>query len=297
MRSLLPNLILEGHSRSVLADYDYIARALVNPIDPNHAPRHPVIANIVASEARERAEVYCFDKHTTDIAWAMMNTRRRIRNVMQGVRLPFRRTFFEYETPPTRTGIFVEGDRNDCLISRIDTLNGMPDEPLLTMTLRHVDFDLLVERDDPVVDRVFYSYPVPGLENTSKLLWPEAMDATINLVAALSTFLSLGGSTVSTSKRITREGRIARKRGNPRAMGAIDSYNLVTLKLPASPHHSSATHYTRGPGVRWHTVAGHWREYAPNERRLLGWMAWIADHERGDARKGIIIKDRNVEAR
>lgn len=175
MRSLLPNLILEGHSRSVLADYDYIARALVNPIDPNHAPRHPVIANIVASEARERAEVYCFDKHTTDIAWAMMNTRRRIRNVLQGVRLPFRRTFFEYETPPTRTGIFVEGDRNDCLISRIDTLNGMPDEPLLTMTLRHVDFDLLVERDDPVVDRVFCSYPVPGLENTSKLLWPEAM--------------------------------------------------------------------------------------------------------------------------
>jgi hypothetical protein len=80
-------------------------------------------------------------------------------------------------------------------------------------------------------------------------------------------------------------------------MGAIDSYNSVTLVLPRQSYSNHSTRFKRGPGVRWHTVAGHWREYRPNERRILGWMTWIADHERGNARKGIIVKDRNVRVR
>jgi hypothetical protein len=294
MKSLIANQMVQSFLRKHCRDYNYIAEALDCPIDPNHAPRHQALAIMAAAEARKRAEVYCFDNTAWLIALQMMQTLRRRQYVFASCRPLFPRMFFEFEHDRGRDCIYVEGSRIDCWIGYITRYN---DDPVLAFSIPHVNFDVLAEtnRLPERFDCCTYEY---GPLKTRELVdLSYIANFTTYNVAAFWTFLCLG-SVATISHHITREGRIASKRGKLHAMGAIDSYNSVTLNLPRRNYSNTATqHFKRGPGVRWHTVAGHWREYKPNERRILGWMTWIADHERGDARKGVVIKDRNIRAR
>lgn len=79
-------------------------------------------------------------------------------------------------------------------------------------------------------------------------------------------------------------------RGRP----CLLSYNSVKLALPQGDIRRESIGFTRGPGVRWHEVRGHWRELTLGEQKV---MRYIWAFHRGNARLGVVLKTRNVTAK
>jgi hypothetical protein len=188
MKSLVANRMPSSALRNTVGDYDYIAKALECPIDPNHAPRHPALAIAMATEARARAEVYCFDEPTARIAFQMMNSHRRQRLVLEQCRPPYKRMFFEYQHERGYAGIFTEGNRTDCRISVIEKFADI-EEPLLSLTIPHANFDAMADAYTIPAGTSYYTYEYGPMKTQDWAGIQHAKLAT-RLVAAFWTFLS-----------------------------------------------------------------------------------------------------------
>jgi hypothetical protein len=265
---LVAEMITKSSWRKLMPEFERLAGMLVMPFVQNHMPRHPALGPVVAEELKKLAPVYRLDQPSYEAAVQIMQSSRRMEHAFNHCRAPHPRMFLEF--PDSTSGFMIEGDRDDCLISWFvgDRLcwqvRGNFDDPLGAKTTEYG----------------------PSLQNVHvSALWH---------TAAIWMYLTITGATV-VEKKLTRDGRIARNRRKPFALGAIDSYNQVRLLIPDRQYQRASTQLRHGPGVRQHDVVGHWREISVNDGGKM--LRWIAAYWRGNPKLGVIIKARNVTTR
>lgn len=275
MISLVAERIVKSSWRKSMPEYDRLARMLVVPFAPNHMPRHPALGQIIAEEIKKLAPVYRLDRPSIDAMTQIMQSSRRMEHAFYHCRAPHPRMFFEFPDDPV--GFMAEGDRDDCLISMFFCGEQLAcqvrctfDNPLAAKVTAYTAGGLYLEKNKNI--------HVTGVWHT----------------AAVWMYLTINGAT-AVENRLTRDGRLARHRRKPFALGAIDSYNQVRLLVPGGQYERSSVQFHRGHGVRFHSVIGHWREISTDDGGKM--LRWIAAYWRGNAALGTVVKVRNVEMR
>lgn len=117
------------------------------------------------------------------------------------------------------------------------------------------------------------------------------------LFDALSNATSLIVAALNTPRVVQREAvtwqPAIQKARLKRGKHPLLSFNRVKIELPkTSAHHASTMRREQGGGVRFHGVLGHLRRiekpYGPE-------LTWVSPHFRGDARLGVVVKERQVK--
>lgn len=269
MRPLVASMIVKSSWRASMPEYERLASMLAVPFAPNHMPRHSALGPTIADEIKKLAPIYRLDLPSVEAAKKIMLSSRRMEHAFTHCRSPHPRMFFEFPDDPV--GFMTEGDRDDCLIS-------------IFCSGDRLTWQVCCNFDDPLAAKV--TNFGPSMQNIHVTAgW---------YTASIWMYLTISGATV-VEKKLTREGRIARKRRKPFALGAIDSYNQVQLLVPGKNYERASVQLRKGPGVRFHDVTGHWRESRVDDDGMM--LRWIAAYWRGNAALGTIVKVRNVSHR
>ena len=278
---------LAHYNSQTAAEVERLCAMLTPPFAPNHMPRHPALGPSIAEEIKKLAPVYRLDLASVEAAKLIMLSERRMAHAFQHCRAPHPRMFFEF--PEGQIGFMTEGDRDDLLVSIFGI--GADGQASLSWQVR-------CNFNDPLANRTVSPFLMPSNQPDLVKQTMGGNEGIANMAvwytASIWMFLTISGATV-VEKKLTREGRLARHRRKPFAFGAIDSYNQVRLLVPGRQYHRASIQFSRGPGVRFHDVVGHWREKHVDDGGMM--LRWIAAYWRGNPALGTVVKVRNIETR
>lgn len=249
-------------------------------------PRHPALGSVIAAEARSKASIYRFNEEAALMAEKILGSHRRFIIQTQNCHAPHPTMFIEWPSGEMTGGFLTEGDRDDC---KITVFYMWPSGQIRMMVQGQLDItECAVKR--------FKNVSILGFRKMAELDEGRAADilfVSVRWIVAAWAFIALQGSAVTVTGSLTREGRIARRRGKPFALGAIDSFNTVTLR-PMHALREAELRERRGPGVRYHQVRGHLKTVTVGQQRML---RWIIAYYRGNPKLGVVIRQTNVTLR
>jgi hypothetical protein len=269
---------------------------LRQPWEGNHVVLpHRSLGPVYAAEAERRSvAIYHFSADAKSAANAIGESRRRAQYVIDTARPPGPRCFFEWQNHERgyehlAHGIYTEGDGKHYRFVRWGD-----------------DINDRLSRPTPWAWGYFSLYAWHGYIEFPQE-WPQSPDRdrvtealqyeTCKEVALFWAFLASTGATVIER---TPAPRGSSKDHKGRGAGAaILSFNRVRLRLPRGLIARNETvHWERGVGVRRHEVRAHPAYYwtGPRENRNLV-VRWVAAYWRGNARLGLVLKARDVEAK
>lgn len=258
------------------------------------ASRHDILADLKVMEASAGVQRFVIDGDNFN---KLERLGLQVFNAGFDPKLPGRTTWLELpvivKTHPREIrglmGVLLEEDRDQaCLLCHFYT--------------DLFDIGTVV----PLVSgRIFYR---GSKEFTSRLDWYlfEARPGPAPVWAADpdETFMSFANSTLLliaglNTPRIVRSTKIEwepalQKARLKRGKHPLFSFNRITVDLPkADEHNDGAARSKVGDGVRFHGVIGHLRRI---ERPSGPTLTWVSPHFRGDARLGVVVKERTVRA-
>lgn len=269
-----------------------IVRTLLDRPSQNHVPlAHPALADAVASDAERAASVYVFDEAAVHVAEDIMAKAERSASMWGLFRPPADLTLLDFPHPYGedelgRVGVLVKkGDR--------------PNEVQLDVVTLHMGrvracavLDVGPSQSGPGFD-LTHTWVAEWLSSISEDGLEGVLSWFASIVVGLSIFLSIGGATVSERRPLRRvQSRIAKRLP---AAPCVYSFNSVRLNLPSGGIARNRRVVFEGrPGVRRHEVRTHLRELTLKSGDRV--LRWIAAHWRGNARLGVVVKERNVTA-
>ncbi|MFS8180869.1 hypothetical protein ACMG4P_04825 [Pseudovibrio denitrificans] len=245
---------------------------------------HPKLGGLVACEAENRAQRFVFCREVLDVAFTLGETPEDYSVAIDHAQLPFEAVAFEVSWVVDL--LYLLRRRGSGYTGAVYFAPKGCALPLATL-----DFD-------PVRDPLTrYELDAAGWA-LCDFLGSEAAEAEFSrtifahLPVLLTAFLGLNGCVDVEAQLPSRQ---MMRRANRTQKPCLLSYNRVTLKRSPKLADKGLSSSANGVGMRRHSVMGHFREL--RKGRLEPVFIWVHGHWRGDARKGVVVKEREVEAR
>ncbi|MCS0501599.1 hypothetical protein [Ancylobacter mangrovi] len=270
-----------------------IVRTLLDRPSQNHVPlAHPALADAVASDAERAASVYVFDASAVHVAESIMAKAERSASMWGLFRPPADLSLFDFPHP------FGDGEfgRVGVLVKKADGPNEVQLD-IITLFKGRVRACAVLDVGPSQSGSGFdltYTWAAEWLNSMSADDAEGVLNWFAGIVVGLSIFLSIGGATVSERRPLRRvQSRIARRLP---AAPCVYSFNSVRLNFPnGGIGRNRRVTFEGRTGVRRHEVRTHLREITLKSGDRV--LRWIAAHWRGNARLGVVVKERNVTTR
>lgn len=250
-------------------------RAIANSLRVPWQGESNHMQSALTSPPESFAPTYVFGAQATAAALALTSSNRRMMKYFSLVQPPFPKMMLQYSSSTGPVGLFTSGTRED----------------LRVMVFLYGARGLIVGNSIIRASLDTNKGKVISILNGPSINDKDA-DRAISMVVTLLAFIHLAGNSTVITRHITREGRIQYARGITKHHHALNSYNIVSLRQRSSETHRAIA-FERGPGVRRHWVAGHFREIRCGGNIV---ERYIEAFLRGDARLGWALRDHQVES-
>lgn len=255
----------------------------------NHvSPAHPSVAALIAQDEQSRPSIYCFDTAAVDCATSIVINASDFAGILRYFKLPAEKVLFEVQCNWRDAVYAVYAESIDSDLSRLAIFE-LSEEgfacPLCVMSL-HMDGEGIQVGIDLDLHEQIY-----GVKADRDLA--DYYNEITHFFVCLCIFLAIGGAVVSERKPLRR---LSTKVERAAGRCCVISYNQVRLALPKTAvERRGVSHFERGPGVRRHEVMGHGRETVRKDGSIV-WR-YIHAYWRGNARLGVVVKERHITGR
>lgn len=274
--ALIDVLGLRGARDALRLPWDHLVSDGKNHISPPHA----ALADVFGAEAmNEFAKPFKVDPEVANVIWAMMgkNDLEQATIVIENARLPCPNGWLEFVLANTTIGILWAQKRNEVIadVYQFDVEN----EPFYALRIVNVLGKEVRSDATHILGRVCKAAGYP--EELTRVVgrFFVSFCAFVTLPRACETHWQIS------SRQIAR----SRRRAGLMPLLSFNEVSFAPLRNDGSQSHRHGD----CPGVRLHDVIAHWRRVVRAGKESL---VFVNAHQRGDARKGIVLKKRHLAA-
>ena len=296
----LAQLLLDGVQLGDTADeiaknaFLEVRSCISQNFSPNHmSVAHPSLSVTIASETMQAAQRFtvdgidCNDLTALGTAFLAEAIPLSLPATRCWIEFPITSEFADFESLRAKVGVYIKADSATSQSWNVHVFSDLSEKDLCCPILSGY-----IKRTGSLTFDFHASWSLFDEMNGHSRDWSnghlaETAGPAIQLLAALNVPRSVLRESVVWQPAI-QKARL--KRGKHPLL----SFNQVKLKLPKTGMQRSSTMQSRlGIGVRFHGVLGHLRRV---EKPSGPELSWIRPYFRGDARLGIVVKDRKIES-